>query len=166
MVLSVGEQTVLGQLGSIPPNFIVRQNVPQLEILQRTSLFITHAGMNSASEALYYGVPLLAIPEANDQPYVARQIVQLGAGISLSPKRVTAPRLRHLAETILADASYARASANIGESLRQAGGFLTAVEEIQRFKQKHGIDQALAVPLRERERVSPSSPTKSKNLRF
>jgi MGT family glycosyltransferase len=126
--------------------------------LQRTSLFITHAGMNSASEALYYGVPLLAIPEANDQPYVARRIVQLGAGISLSPKRVTAPRLRRLAETILADTSYARASANIGESLRQAGGFLAAVEEIQRFKQKHGIDQALAVPLGQHRGVSLSSP--------
>jgi len=166
VVLSVGEQTALEQLGPIPQNFIVRQSVPQLEILQRTSLFITHAGMNSASEALYYGVPLLAIPEANDQPYVARRIVQLGAGISLSPKQVTAPRLRCLAETILADTSYARASASIGESLRQAGGFLAAVEEIQRFKQKHGIDQALAVPLGQHRSASRSSPAQQNTLGF
>lgn len=148
VVLSVGEQTEVAQLGPIPQNFIVRQSVPQLEILQRASLFITHAGMNSVNEALYYGVPLLAIPEAMDQPYVARRIVQLGAGISLSPKRVTAPRIRRLAETILTDASYARASARIGESLRQAGGFLAAAEEVQRFKQQHGIDQAITVPLK------------------
>jgi MGT family glycosyltransferase len=151
VVLSVGEQTAIEQLGPIPQNFIVRHSVPQLEILQRASLFITHAGMNSTSEALYYGVPLLAIPQAVDQPYVARRIAQLGAGISLSPKHATASRLRRLTETILADASYAQASANIGESFRQAGGFLAAVEEIQRFKQKYSIDQAIATPLRQPE---------------
>jgi UDP:flavonoid glycosyltransferase YjiC (YdhE family) len=42
--------------------FIVRQQVPQLEILPYTKLFITHGGMNSTMEAVNYGVPMIVIP--------------------------------------------------------------------------------------------------------
>ena len=74
---------------------------------------------------------LLAIPHATDHHYIARRIEQLGAGIHLSRKRVTTSRLRTLVDEIHTHASYARASARIGESLRQAGGFLAALEAIQ-----------------------------------
>jgi UDP:flavonoid glycosyltransferase YjiC (YdhE family) len=56
--MSLGSNVSLEDLGPIPANFIVQASVPQLEILQRAGLFITHGGMNSASEAMYYGVPL------------------------------------------------------------------------------------------------------------
>jgi UDP:flavonoid glycosyltransferase YjiC (YdhE family) len=35
--------------------------VPQLEILERCSLFITHCGMNSINESVYYGCPMVNI---------------------------------------------------------------------------------------------------------
>ncbi len=140
VVMSVGRHTAIEQLGSIPENFIVRHTVPQLEMLQRATLFITHAGMNSTHEALYYGVPLLAIPQATDQHYIARRIEQLGAGIRLSHKRVTASRLRHCADEIRIHANYAQASARIGESLRQAGGFRAALKAIQQFKQMYHLE--------------------------
>jgi MGT family glycosyltransferase len=141
VVMSVGQHTTLEQLGPAPENFIVRPSVPQLEILQRATLFITHAGMNSTNEALYYGVPLLAIPQAKDQHYIARRIEQLGAGIRLSRKHMTASRLRNSADEIRAQANYAQASARIGESLRQAGGVRAALKAIQQFKQMYHIGQ-------------------------
>ncbi len=129
------------QFGPTPGNFIVCQSVPQLEILQRATLFITHAGMNSTNEALFYGVPLLAILQATDQHYIARRIEQSGAGIRLSRTQVTASRLRNSADEIRMNANYAQASARIGASLRQAGGFRAALQAIQQFKQRYHIEQ-------------------------
>ena len=99
------EQTSL-HLGTIPRNFIVQEFVPQLELLQRTALFITHGGMNSVSEALYYGVPLVVIPQSADQNLVGQRIEQLGAGKALRRTSVTAQRLRSVAEDILAKPAY------------------------------------------------------------
>ncbi len=141
VVMSVGKHTTREQLGPTPENFMVCQSVPQLELLQRATLFITHAGMNSTNEALYYGVPLLAIPQATDQHSIARRIEQTGAGIRLSRKRVTASRLRNSADEIRTHPHYAQASARIGESLRQAGGFRAALLTIQQFKQMYHIEQ-------------------------
>lgn len=141
IVMSVGQYTAIAQLGPTPENFIVCQSVPQLELLQRATLFITHAGMNSTNEALYYGVPLLAIPQATDQHYIARRIEQVGAGIRLLRKQVTASRLRNSADEIRTHANYAQASARIGESLRQAGGVRAALTAIQQFKQMYHIEQ-------------------------
>ena len=141
VVMSIGLQTTMDQLGPTPENFIVCRSVPQLELLQRATLFITHAGMNSTNEALYYGVPLLAIPQATDQHYIARRIEQTGAGIRLSRKQVTASRLRNSADAIRTHAHYAQASARISESLRQAGGFRAALQAIQQFKQRYHLEQ-------------------------
>ena len=133
VVLSVGRKTPISSLGTIPSHVIVRHSVPQLDILQRAALFITHGGMNSVSEAFSYGVPLLVIPQSADQPWVARRVAQLGAGKMLHQADVYPHKIRRLAEEILANPSYSQASARIGETLRQAGGYLRAADEIQRF---------------------------------
>jgi MGT family glycosyltransferase len=135
-VLSVGHKTPISSLGAIPENFIVRNFVPQLDILQRTALFISHGGMNSANEGLYYGVPLIVIPQSIDQPWVARRVAQLKAGKMLHRDRIRASTLCHVADEILANSAYAEASVRIGETLRQAGGYLRAADEIQSFMQK------------------------------
>lgn len=136
LVLSLGHKTPLAALDDLPANVIVQPSVPQLELLQRAALFLTHGGMNSVSEALYYGVPLLCIPQSADQPWVARRVVQVGAGKMLRRSRVHPQRLRDLAEEILARPSYAQASARLGDTLRAAGGYRRAADEIQQFLQR------------------------------
>ncbi len=140
VVMAIGHSISLEMLGTIPANFIVQNTVPQLEILQRTTVFITHAGMNSTSEALYYGVPLFAIPQATDQYYVAKRIKQVGAGKMLAREKVTVPLLRAYVEELHTNTKYAQTSAMIGETLRQGGGYMRAVDEIQSMKQKCKID--------------------------
>jgi MGT family glycosyltransferase len=130
VILAVGKQTRLEELGDIPANFIVRNYVPQLEVLQRAKLFITHGGMNSTSEGFYYGVPLIVFPQSADQPIVARRVVEIGAGVQLQQENLSAQELREVAERVLKDESIQKASVEIGDSFREAGGYQRAVEEI------------------------------------
>lgn len=139
VVMSVGRKTDIARLGTIPSNFMVKPFVPQLQLLERAALFITHSGMNSVSEGLWAGVPLLMIPQAADQRFIARHVQGLGAGKMLHKTRLNAQWLRKAAEEILAQPAFQHRSAIIGASLRQAGGPSFAVDEIEAFKRKHGI---------------------------
>ena len=139
VVMSIGTRTDLLHLGTIPRNFIVKAFVPQLQLLQRAALFITHSGMNSVSEGLCAGVPLLMIPQAADQLFIAQRVQRLGAGKVLRNTKLNANRLRKAAEEILAQPAFRQRSASIGASLRQAGGPPYAVDEIEAFKRRHGM---------------------------
>jgi MGT family glycosyltransferase len=139
VVISVGVNTEISKFKRIPGNFIVRNYVPQLEILKRASLLITHGGMNSVSEALYYGVPLIMIPMGTDQHNVARQVERLNAGIKIERESLNSSVLAGISEKILTNSSFHKSSLNVGESFRQAGGFERAADEIFRFKKDKGL---------------------------
>jgi MGT family glycosyltransferase len=130
VVMSVGQRTEITSLGAIPDNFIVRNHVPQLEVLQRTSLFVTHAGMNSVHESLYYNVPVILVPQQPEQNLVAWRAQQLGVGVKLDNSRVTVKRLRETAERVLGDESFRRNATTIGESLRSAGSYRRAADAV------------------------------------
>lgn len=132
-ILSSGKDTDMTPLADcIPDNFIVRPYIPQLEVLERADAFVTHAGMNSVSEALYYDVPMVMIPLTSDQPLVSNRVQELGAGITLKPSTLTPEALREALLQILNDRSYKQQACTIGESLRQAGGYVRAADAIIR----------------------------------
>jgi MGT family glycosyltransferase len=139
VVLSVGNRIKRDELEGIPDNFTVLPFVPQLQVLSYTDLFITHGGMNSVNEALYFNVPLIVIPMAADQPIVADRIVELGAGIKLDRDSLTAGQLRDSVQEVLQAPHYRTNSSRIGESLHDSGGQKQAIKEILIFKQNHGI---------------------------
>jgi len=139
VVLVIGSKVDLPDLGTIPSNFIIKPFVPQFQLLQRAALFITHGGMNSVSGGLWAGVPLLMLPQAADQPLIAKRVQRLGAGKWLRPRHLTAHQLRAAAEEILAQPTYRQRSAAIGVSFRQAGGPTAAVDAIEAFKRKYGL---------------------------
>ncbi len=136
VVMSVGNKTDIACMGDIPGNFIVRNYVSQLEVLKRADVFISHGGLNSVSEALYYGVPVISIPQANDQPMVTRQLVKLGAGVGLKMEEITPEVLRDSVYTILSQNSFKQCSIKIRNSFIQAGGYKTAIDYIFDFKRK------------------------------
>lgn len=133
VVMSVGKHTDINDLGEIPSNYIVRNFVPQLAVLAQSDLFITHAGMNSVHEGLYYAVPLLLVPQQLEQAMVAGRIQKLGAGSRLDRNQVSEQSLRQYAESILRNSSYAQSARQLGESLRSSGGHVRAVDEIETF---------------------------------
>ncbi|SHE88706.1 glycosyltransferase, MGT family [Seinonella peptonophila] len=140
VILSVGSQTQIGELGDIPENFIVRHYVPQLEVLQHANLFITHGGMNSTSEGLYYGVPLIVFPQSADQPIIAQRVAHLGAGVQLKQDGLTPDIFREEAERILEDSAIHEVCKKIGDSFRAAGGYQRAVDEIFAYKRRIGLN--------------------------
>src|SRR5919112_1419278 len=71
VVLSVGARAEPSSLDRIPDNFLVRPHVPQLEVLEHTDVFVTHGGMNSVMEAVYYGVPMVVVPQQPEQAMTA-----------------------------------------------------------------------------------------------
>ncbi|TXK84589.1 macrolide family glycosyltransferase [Paenibacillus sp. N3.4] len=139
VVLSVGKRIDIKELRDIPDNFTVLPFVSQLQILKEADLFITHGGMNSVNEALYYGVPLLVIPMAADQPIVAGRVAELGAGKQLDRDALTADLLYESVKELLHAEAYRTNSSRIGTSLRVAGGKKKALEHILAFKRSHGI---------------------------
>ena len=133
VIVSVGTSTDLRSLGDVPKNFLVRNHVPQLEVLKRADAFITHGGMNSVSEGLWYGVPLVVIPQGSDQFLVAQRVEELKAGIVLDRRRVMPEMLHQAVEQAISDRSIRANAKVIGESFREAGGFVRAVHEITLF---------------------------------
>lgn len=132
VILSVGNKIELSTFKNIPSNFIIRNYVPQLLILARSDCFITHGGMNSVHEGLYYGVPLIVVPQQKEQEAVAERVEATNAGIFL--RKVNSKSIRESVISILNNKMYKMNSVTIGESLKSAGGYSKAVDEIIQFK--------------------------------
>jgi MGT family glycosyltransferase len=133
VLIATGNKVDRGALGPVPENITLREHVPQLEVLQQAALFVTHGGMNSTSEALANGVPLLVFPQHGDQHLVAERVVQLGAGLRLTPQDISSDRLRMLTRKVLHEPVFAAAAQRIAESFTQGGGARAAADEITDF---------------------------------
>ena len=106
-----------------PENFIVRQNLPQLKILPYTDVVITHGGANTTCETIGFGKPMVVIPFAYDQFYIASQINHTKTGIQLRYKRLKKNALLNACNEVLDDNNpYKRNIARISEIFKRAGG--------------------------------------------
>ncbi|MCY8956157.1 glycosyl transferase [Bacillus cereus] len=141
VILVVGKKINISQFKNIPYNFKVYNYVPQLEVLKHTDVFVTHGGMNSSSEALYYGVPLVVVPVTGDQPLVAKRVAEVGAGIRLNRKELTPKLLREAVKKVMDDVTFKEKSRKVGESLRDAGGYKKAIEEIEQFMSNYQLSK-------------------------
>lgn len=139
VVMSIGRSLDPNDLGTIPQNFTVRGYVPQLSVLQEADVFITHGGMNSINEAVYYGVPMIVVPNTIEQAINAARIEDLGAGMYLEPDRLSVKDLQTAALSVMSDLEYVRGLERIKKSFSQAGGASRAADAISSFKEKHGL---------------------------
>ena len=127
-ILSVGTAENLAALGVLPPNIQAAERVDQLAVLRRADVFLTHCGMNSASEAIWYGVPTVLDPQQSEESAVADRMEELGMGLRL---RSEEPELiREALDRVLADPSYKEQTARIARSFQEAGGARRAAEYI------------------------------------
>lgn len=128
VILSVGEQVDVSGLGQLPPHISACQKVDQIAVLQQADVFLTHCGMNSVSESLYYGVPLVMLPGTPEQRSVAARVEQLGAGLrleDLTPAGILAA-LREVLET----PAYRENARRIGAGFQACSGAVGAADKI------------------------------------
>lgn len=128
VIMSVGEKTEISDLGEIPANFEVKDKVDQIKVLKKSDVFLTHCGMNSVNESLYYGVPMVLFPQHSEQALVARQAVEVGAGLMLKGNKTN--YIKSAIEQVLNDDTYKENANKISKSFKVAGGAKKAADMI------------------------------------
>lgn len=123
-----------GGVLSVPPgdkDVLALPSVPQLPLLERMDAVVCHAGHNTVCEALWHGVPLVVAPIRDDQPVVAGQVVDAGAGVRVRFGRVRAAQLGAALDTVLTGRAHRRAATRIRTAFRAAGGAQAAAARLE-----------------------------------
>ncbi len=118
VIISMGTNTE--HFDNLPDNIRIYESVDQMAVLSVSDAFITHCGMNSASEGLYFQVPLVLFPQTAEQGAVARRIEELGAGIRL--KSTSEEDILQALESVLHNPIYRDNAIKISESFHSCGG--------------------------------------------
>src|SRR5436190_607555 len=131
LVLSLGGGGKPESKGELAGEPIVVEFAPQLELLKRAALCITHAGLNTALECLSNGVPMVAIPITNDQPGVAARIEWTGTGEMVSVSKLSTARLRTQVQRVLGDQRYRDNAKKLQQAIRSRDPISMAAELIE-----------------------------------
>jgi len=133
LVMSLGGGSLSeATLGPLPGNPVVVAYAPQIQLLKRASLLITHGGLNTTLEAVGLGVPMVFIPIAHDQPGVASRMAWHGVGEVMPLKRISVDRLRQKITKVFNEPRYREKAQQIKAQLNQRDGVEVACEIIER----------------------------------
>ena len=133
-VFSAGKDP--GRFGDVPPNVEIYESVDQMAVLSVSDAFVTHCGMNSASEALAYGVPLVLTPRTQEQGAVAKRTAELGAGVLL--KGTGEGDILRAVNEVLWKNSYRECAGRVAASFRACGGSAEAVSLLEAVARRAG----------------------------
>ena len=122
VIISMGTNT--DHFDDLPKNIQVYESVDQMAVLSIADAFITHCGMNSASEGLYFGVPLVLFPQTPEQDAVAKRTEELGAGVRL--KSISEEDVLGALTKVLHEPQYKAGAKRISESFKNCGGMAEA----------------------------------------
>ncbi len=128
VIMSVGNLVSLEEFGELPENVLVFSYVDQIAVLKKADVFISHCGMNSVSESLYFEVPLVMLPKTSEQKGVANRVLELGAGIK--PDKSDAHSIFNAVEQILNNNAYKQNVRKISEEFKRCSGAKGAADKI------------------------------------
>ena len=132
LVISLGGSSSPDFLQKLPGSPLVVQYAPQLELLQKASLTITHAGLNTVLESLSNGVPMVAIPITNDQPGVGARIVWTGTGEVVPLSGLSVPKLRTAIQRVLTSESYKTNTSRLQQAIENSGRVSRAADIVEK----------------------------------
>lgn len=131
--ITIGHSLETADFGNIPPNVHLYQYAPQIELLKRSILFITHGGYNSFNEAVYFRVPMLLVPKGNEQFVTAETAQKLEIGKILPEKELTPESLKENVMEMLNEKKYYEKISEISMYLRERSSAENAVNTIMNF---------------------------------
>ena len=132
VIISMGTNT--DHFDDLPKNIQVYESVDQMAVLSIADAFITHCGMNSASEGLYFGVPLVLFPQTPEQDAVAKRTEELGAGVRL--KSISEEDVLCALTKVLHEPQYKAGAERISESFKNCGGMAEAKDFLEQIAAK------------------------------
>jgi zeaxanthin glucosyltransferase len=132
LVLSLGGGLAADALGALRGDPIVVDYAPQLEIVQKASVVITHGGLNTVLESLAAGAPVVAIPLGNDQPGVAARVAARGAAIVVPRRKLNAARLREALGRVLEERAFREAAGRLRDAMASVDALNRAADIIER----------------------------------
>jgi MGT family glycosyltransferase len=127
VIISMGTNT--DHFDAVPENIELYESVDQMAVLSIADAFITHCGMNSASEGLYFGVPLILFPQTPEQDAVARRAEELGAGFRLPS--ISEDDIVKAVTRVIEEKNFKRGAEKVSESFKSSGGIKEAVSFIE-----------------------------------
>ncbi|HEU5322679.1 MAG TPA: nucleotide disphospho-sugar-binding domain-containing protein, partial [Methylomirabilota bacterium] len=131
LVLTLGALAGTDYARTLPGDPIGLPYTPQLRVLERAAVCISHGGANTVMESLYYGVPLFVIPLCTDQPVNGFFVERAGAGVSILPAKVTTEACRRaLAALLPGDSPYRTTARRIQAAYRKRDGAREAARRI------------------------------------
>lgn len=130
-VIAHGGRLSAAEAASLPGAPMVADFLPQRAVLRQASLVITHGGMNTALDALSFGVPAIAIPLAFEQAAIAARLAHAGAGLKVKASGLDASTLAEAARQVLEQPSYRDHAAALGREIAAAGGAKLAAAIIE-----------------------------------
>ena len=128
VIMSVGNLVSIEDFGKLPENISIFSYVDQIAVLEKADVFVSHCGMNSVSESLYFEVPLVMLPQTSEQKGVAERVLQLGAGIKLD--KLDGALVLNAINKILSDSTYKKNAKKIAESFKNSSGAKGAADKI------------------------------------
>lgn len=131
-VLAVGGQLDPKQFGAVPANVMVVSYAPQIEVLKRSTLCITHAGLNTVLESLSNGVPMIALPITNDQPGVAARIADKNVGVVMSAEQASPGTFVAAIKRVLEDSTFRENAQRMQKAIRRTDGLSIGADILER----------------------------------
>ncbi len=131
LILSIGPVLDPQQIRSLPKSAIVVSNAPQVKLLERSALCITHAGLNTALECLTRGVPMVAVPITNDQPGVAARIAYTKTGTVVPFQELAASAIRGRIDEVLGNPEYRQNAMRFKRIIAETDGLARAAQMLE-----------------------------------
>ena len=139
VIMSIGNTVKLEDLGPLPSNIKAYSHVPQLHILKHASAFVTHGGMNSLNEGLYFGVPVIVCPQQFEQAFNGRRLQKMGVAKTLADSIPSAGKIRTGVEAVINDPKMKERTEAYGQVLKAAGGYKRAAELIIDYTKRNKV---------------------------
>ncbi|GAA1656229.1 glycosyltransferase [Fodinicola feengrottensis] len=131
LVIATGDRVDSADLGELPSNVEAHHRVPQLDMLAHATAFVSHAGMGSTMESLFFGVPLVAVPQMVEQEVNAGRIAELGVGVRLDRTTVDAEQIRAAVRQVSTDPGIRANTVKMQRQIRAAGGRAAAADAVE-----------------------------------